>query len=60
MFRQPGLSAVTVTATRLANGTYRARFRVRSGTAGTASVRIAATDAGGHANVTAYALTVRP
>lgn len=57
-FRQPGLAAVTITATRLANGTYRARFTVRAGSAGAASVRIAATDTGGHANATIYGLSI--
>lgn len=57
-FAQPGLAAVTVTATRLADGTYRAKFTVRAGTPGAATVQIRATDAGGHPNTTAYTLAV--
>ena len=57
-FRQPGLSAVTISATKLANGRYVARFTVRAGSAGVASVRIAATDTGGHLNATVYALAI--
>lgn len=56
--RQPGRAPVTVTATRLADGTYRARFAVRPGPAGAASLRIAATDAAGAANVTVLALAM--
>ncbi|HEY5628752.1 MAG TPA: FlgD immunoglobulin-like domain containing protein, partial [Candidatus Limnocylindrales bacterium] len=59
-FAQPGLGAVTVTGTRLGNGTYVARFAVRAGPAGSATVRIAATDTGGHGNATVYTLMVRP
>jgi spore germination protein YaaH/flagellar hook assembly protein FlgD len=57
-FRQPGLAPVTITATKLADGTYRARFVVRASAAGTATVRIAATDAGGRANASTYTLAV--
>jgi hypothetical protein len=51
-FRQPGRSAVTVTATRLADGTFRAAFDVRSGDAGTGSIRVRATDTAGGTNTT--------
>jgi spore germination protein YaaH/flagellar hook assembly protein FlgD len=57
-FTQPGRAAVTVTATRLANGTYRATFAVRSGAAGAASVRITALDAHGHRNSLALPVNV--
>jgi hypothetical protein len=57
-FRQPGLAPVTITATRLADGTYRVRFTVRTGAPGPASVLIAAIDVGGHANASTYAVRV--
>ena len=57
-FHQPGLAPRTIAATRLPNGTYRARFAVRAGAAGTATVQIAATDTGGRANVSTYSLAV--
>ena len=57
-FRQPGVTSVTITATRLADGRYRAQFTIRAGAAGVATVRIAATDAGGHANLTTRAVAV--
>jgi hypothetical protein len=47
---RPGRAAVTVTATRLANGTYTATFTVVAGAAGTGSVRITAKDSGGRVN----------
>ena len=47
---QPGRSAVTITATRLADGTYRATFKVAAGGDGTGSVRISARDSGGRVN----------
>jgi len=56
--RQPGRAPVTVTAARLADGTYRARFAVRPGPAGAASLRIAATDAAGGANLIVLALAM--
>lgn len=60
-FRQPGsVPPVVVTATRLANGTFRATFTVRTGPAGNASIRIAATDTGGHLNAQAFGVTIAP
>lgn len=60
-FRQPGsVAPVVVTATRLANGTFRASFTVRAGPAGNASIRIAATDTGGRLNAQAYGVTIAP
>ncbi len=56
-FKQPGLAAVRVTATRLANGTYRAVFTVRSGSTGDAKVKVSATDSGSGYNTTL--ITVR-
>ncbi|HEY4754153.1 MAG TPA: FlgD immunoglobulin-like domain containing protein, partial [Candidatus Limnocylindrales bacterium] len=58
-FRQPGLSALSVTAVRLADGRYRAAFAVRAGATGAASVSIAGTDTGGRANASAYTLAFR-
>ena len=52
IFKQPGLAAVRVTATRRANGTYRARFIVRSGSTGAAKVKVRAKDSGGGTNRT--------
>ena len=49
-FSQPGRTPVTVMATRRTDGGYRARFRVRSGRAGAATVTITARDAGGRLN----------
>jgi flagellar hook assembly protein FlgD len=57
-FTQPGRAAVTVTATRLADGSYRARFVVRSGASGPAFVRVGATDTRGSANVTRVGVRV--
>jgi spore germination protein YaaH/flagellar hook assembly protein FlgD len=56
-FTQPGRGAVTVTATRLANGSYRASFTVRKGDAGAASVKVSARDSAGGRNTTT--ITVR-
>jgi spore germination protein YaaH/flagellar hook assembly protein FlgD len=59
-FRQPGLRAVRVTATRLADGTYRAVFRVASGgDPGTGSIRVSATDTDGGTNATSVPIRVR-
>jgi hypothetical protein len=55
---QPGLAPVTVTATRLADGSYRARFTVQPGDPGDVSLRIAATDTHGHTNATTYHLAL--
>ncbi|HYO42245.1 MAG TPA: glycosyl hydrolase family 18 protein [Candidatus Limnocylindrales bacterium] len=57
-FVQPGRAGVKVTATRLADGTYRATFRVAAGSAGSAGVRVSATDIGGHANTTSIPITI--
>jgi spore germination protein YaaH/flagellar hook assembly protein FlgD len=56
--RQPGLAAVTVPATKLADGTFLATFVVKTGAAGPASVTIVASDSGGRANTTVAALAV--
>jgi len=47
---QPGRATVTVKATRLADGTFRATFRVFPGKAGAGKVRISAKDSGGQVN----------
>jgi len=57
-FHQPGRTPVTITATRLANGTYQARFAVHAGAAGPATIRILATDTAGHANTSWYTVAV--
>ena len=59
-FTQAGLAGVTVTATRLANGSYTASFRVAAGGAGAATLRIVAKDAYGRLNATVVAVTVAP
>jgi len=48
-----------VTATKLANGSYRAVFIVAAGAAGNGSIRVAAKDTGGHVNSTVIAIAVR-
>src|SRR4051794_36680659 len=57
-FTQPGRAAVTLTATRLADGSFRAAFRVRSGRRGAASIRILAKDVAGNANTTTLPIRV--
>jgi spore germination protein YaaH/flagellar hook assembly protein FlgD len=57
-FRQPGRSAVSVTATRLADGSYRASFTVRSGAAGAGSLQVSAKDARGQVDRTSIAIKV--
>jgi hypothetical protein len=57
-FTQPGRAAVKVTATRLADGIYRASFSVAAGAAGAAGVKVAATDTGGHANATSIPIAI--
>jgi flagellar hook assembly protein FlgD len=58
-FTQPGRAGLTVTATTLANGTYRASFTVAAGTAGSGSIRVSAKDTGGRVNTTVVAIAVR-
>ena len=58
-FKQPGIKATKVTATRLKDGSYRATFTARAGTAGTGSIRVIGTDSGGGRNVTELAVRVR-
>ena len=58
-FTQPGRAGVTVTAGRLADGRYRATFRVVAGTAGQGSIKVTGTDTAGHANTTSVAIMVR-
>jgi hypothetical protein len=59
-FTQPGVAPASVTATRLADGTYRASFTVRAGVAGAATLRVRATDTGRHVNSTSIAIAVAP
>ncbi len=49
-FKQPGRAAKVVTATRRADGSYAASFRVQAGAAGAATIRISARDTGGGLN----------
>ncbi len=57
-FRQPGRAAVSATATRLADGSWRAAFLVRSGGAGTATIGVRARDTGGRVNATSASVRV--
>jgi hypothetical protein len=57
-FTQPGRAGVTVIATRLADGSYRAVFTVQSGAAGAGSVKVSAKDSGGRYNTTTLRITV--
>ncbi len=57
-FKQPGVAAIKVTATRLANGTYKAVFVVKSGSTGTATVKVRATDSTGGINTTSIPVRV--
>jgi hypothetical protein len=58
-FTQPGRAGVTVTATKLSDGSWRASFVVRSGSAGTGSVKVTAKDSGGRVNLTKVPIRVR-
>ena len=58
-FTQPGRAGVTVSARRLSDGTWKASFAVRSGSAGTGSVKVTATDSGGRVNLTKVPIRVR-
>jgi hypothetical protein len=56
----PGSAAARVTATRLADGTYRAAFTVAAGCAGTGGLAISARDVSGHANAMVVPVSVVP
>jgi PKD repeat protein len=58
-FTQPGRAGVSMTATKLADGSYRAVFKVAAGTAGAGSIKVTAKDTGGHWNTTIVAIAVR-
>ncbi len=58
-FDQTGLRPVRLAATAAGPGRWTVTFRVAKGGAGPASIRVAATDAGGHANVTLRSVSVR-
>jgi hypothetical protein len=57
-FSQPGRADVKVKATRLSDGSYRARFTVQSGATGAAKAVVRAKDSGGHINTTTVALAI--
>jgi spore germination protein YaaH/flagellar hook assembly protein FlgD len=57
---QPGLTPQTMTATRLANGSFQARFTVLAGATGPATIRILGKDTAGHANTSWYTVAVAP
>ena len=57
-FKQPGRTAVSVTATRLPDGSYRASFKVARGSAGAGSVKITAKDSGGRTNAMTVAVAI--
>lgn len=58
-FTQPGRAGVTVTAAKLADGRYRATFKVASGNAGAGSIKVTGTDTGGGTNATSTPIAVR-
>jgi flagellar hook assembly protein FlgD len=58
-FRQPGRDAVTVTARKLDDGSWKAWFTVRSGADGTATIRVIATDKAGGRNASKMTVRVR-
>jgi hypothetical protein len=58
-FSQPGRTGVTVTATKLSDGWWKASFSVRSGSAGAGSIKVTAKDSGGGANTTWVPIRVR-
>ncbi|HKF86127.1 MAG TPA: FlgD immunoglobulin-like domain containing protein [Candidatus Limnocylindrales bacterium] len=58
-FRQPGREAVTIVARKLADGSWKASFRVRSGRRGTATIRVVATDRAGGRNATRTTVRVK-
>ena len=57
-FHQRGLAPRTIAATRLGDGSYVARFAVRAGAPGAATVRILAIDAAGQADASWYTAEV--
>jgi flagellar hook assembly protein FlgD len=57
-FKQPGHAGVKVAATRLADGSYKAVFTVRTGPAGAGNVKVVATDPQGGVNSTTVAIAV--
>lgn len=57
-FTQPGRTGAKVSATKLADGSYRASFTVATGKPGAGSVRISAKDAGGRTNSTTVAIAI--
>lgn len=59
-FTQAGLAGVTITATRLADGSYTAAFKVAAGAPGPATIRITARDAAGHTNSMTLTVTILP
>jgi spore germination protein YaaH/flagellar hook assembly protein FlgD len=58
-FTQPGAPPVKLTATLVSTGRYTVRFTVVAGTAGDATLQIAARDAAGGLNVSTRTLTVK-
>jgi spore germination protein YaaH/flagellar hook assembly protein FlgD len=58
-FRQPGRAAVTVTARKMDDGSWKASFAVRSGADGTATIRVVATDKAGGRNATKTTVRVK-
>ncbi len=58
-FTQPGRAGVSVAATKLADGSYRATFKVATGSAGNGAIKVSAKDTGGHVNTTTLGIAVR-
>jgi spore germination protein YaaH/flagellar hook assembly protein FlgD len=57
-FSQPGRTGVTVTATKLSDGWWKASFSVRSGSAGAGSIKVTAKDSEGGVNTTRVPIRV--
>jgi hypothetical protein len=55
---QAGLTAVTVTAARLLDGSYAAHFSIAAGPSGAATITVRGTDTGGRLNVTSTSIMV--
>jgi hypothetical protein len=56
---QPGLTAVTRTATALGSGVYRVSFTIAAGGSGTAAIRITGRDTAGGLNVSLGSITIQ-
>jgi len=58
-FTQPGRTGVARTATSLGSGRYRVSFVVATGSAGTATIKVAGRDTAGGLNTSSRSLTIQ-